>query len=326
VSFGTVVAFNAYLLQFFEPISALGQRYTLLQSAMAGAERVFKLLDTQASDAPVKSSAPATDGGFAFSFENVSFSYKPGAPVLQQVSLNAKRGEKIALVGPTGAGKTTLASLLARWYDAEQGVVRVGGLDVCGMPQAELRGHFAFVPQDVFLFPGTVATNIAVGEEPDRDRVERVLRRIGAWDIFTRRSGGIDCAVEERGVNFSAGERQLIAFARALYRDAPILILDEATASVDSDTEARLQKALGELLKDRTALIIAHRLSTIRASDRILVMHKGRIVEQGTHEQLLAAGALYARLYELQFSRPDQPPPAASAPASQATVESSTRR
>lgn len=302
-SFGTIVAFNAYLVRFFEPISALAQRYTLLQSAMAGAERVFGLLDTDARDEPSGKPAPDVERDEAFAFERVFFEYKPGVPVLRDVSFDAQRGEKIALVGPTGSGKTTCTALLLRLYEAQRGVVRVSGRDVRGVPREELRRAFAVVPQDVFLFPGTIATNIAAGEEPDRERVREVLRRIGALDLFERRERGIDAVVEERGGNFSAGERQLIAFARALYRDASVLILDEATASVDSDTEARLQRALEEVMKGRTALVIAHRLSTIRRADKIIVFHKGRVLEQGGHEQLLALGGLYSKLYELQFAR-----------------------
>jgi ATP-binding cassette subfamily B multidrug efflux pump len=307
VSFGTVVAFNAYLLMFFEPISALAQRYTLLQSAMAGAERVFGLLGSDDEvDAPVRAdaAAPATSGTSAFSFDHVTFEYKPGAPVLSDVTFSARRGEKIAVVGPTGAGKTTLASLLLRLYDATDGVVRVEGQDVIGLDRVSLRRRFAVVPQDVFLFPGTVLSNIGIGDaEPDRARVEAALRRIDAYDLFLARPGGIDAKVDERGENFSAGERQLIAFARALYRDAPIIVLDEATASVDSDTEARVQRALDELMRGRTAIIIAHRLSTVRAADRILCFQRGRLVEQGTHQELLRTGGLYSKLHRLHFAR-----------------------
>jgi len=246
----------------------------------------------------------AFDPSVAFELDGVTFSYKPGVDVLHEVSFAAKAGEKVALVGATGAGKSTVASILLRLYDINDGAVRVFGRDVRAYPRDELRRNFAVVPQDVFLFPGSVLTNISAGDvAPDRAKVTRALERIGALDLFERREGGLDAPVLERGHNFSAGERQLIAFARALYRDPPVLILDEATANVDSDTEARLQRALEGAMKDRTALIIAHRLSTIRAVDRIVVFHKGRVVEQGTHDDLLAAGGVYSRLYRLQFAR-----------------------
>ena len=303
VSFGTIVAFSAYLTQFFEPISQLAQRYTMVQGAMTGAERVFSLLEVGEVDCESKPSAPSGDAEHALSLEGVSFSYKPDVPVLSDVSFSVQRGERVALVGPTGSGKTTITALTLRLYDAGKGVVRVFGDDVVGLDRHELRRRFAVVPQDVVLFPGTIAENVAAGAEPDRGRVASVLERLGALDLLTARPGGLDAPVGERGANFSAGERQLIAFARALYRDAPILILDEATASIDSDTESRLQHALTELLKGRTALVIAHRLSTIRSADRILVLRQGRLVEQGSHEALMARGGLYAKLHELQFSR-----------------------
>jgi len=312
VSFGTLFAFVEYINMFFVPIRDLSARYTLLQSGMAGAERVFELLENKDEDAPVQ--APSAGGDKkpeaqgaespAFELDHATFEYKPGSPVLYDVSIAAKAGEKIALVGATGAGKSTVASLLLRLYDVKEGSVRVSGRDVRETPRADLRRLFAVVPQDVFLFPGTIETNIATGDpEPDRAKVVRALERIGALDLFERREGGLSAPVAERGSNFSAGERQLIAFARALYRDPPILILDEATANVDSDTEARLQNAVGAAMKGRTALIIAHRLSTIRAVDRIVVFHKGRVVEQGTHEALLELGGVYAKLYKLQFAK-----------------------
>ncbi|HZF53686.1 MAG TPA: ABC transporter ATP-binding protein [Polyangiaceae bacterium] len=311
-SFGTLFAFVEYINMFFVPIRDLSARYTLLQSGMAGAERVFELLENKDEDAPVQ--APSAGGDKnpeaqgaespAFELDHATFEYKPGSPVLYDVSIAAKAGEKIALVGATGAGKSTVASLLLRLYDVKEGSVRVSGRDVRETPRADLRRLFAVVPQDVFLFPGTIETNIATGDpEPDRAKVVRALERIGALDLFERREGGLSAPVAERGSNFSAGERQLIAFARALYRDPPILILDEATANVDSDTEARLQNAVGAAMKGRTALIIAHRLSTIRAVDRIVVFHKGRVVEQGTHEALLELGGVYAKLYKLQFAK-----------------------
>jgi len=303
-TFGTVVAFSAYLTKFFEPLSAIAQRYTLLQSALAGAERVFRLLDVRAPDAPARTTqAPVGNPDVALELSNVSFAYKAGVPVLDNVSLAARRGEKIALVGPTGSGKTTITSLCLRLYEVDRGVVRVNGQDVRSMGREELRTKFAVVPQEVFLFPGTLAQNISAGRTPDLTRVEAVLRRIDAYDLLMKKQGGLEARVDEAGGNFSAGERQLIAFARALYRDAEILILDEATASVDSDTEARLQKALEEVIRDRTALVIAHRLSTVRASDRIIVLQKGHVVESGSHDQLLEQGGLYSVLYELQFAR-----------------------
>jgi len=303
VSFGTLVAFAAYIKEFFDPISALAQRYTLLQSALAGAERVFTLLDSSDPDCPPLERGEPGDSAFDVELANVEFEYKPGVPVLRDLSFKVPRGEKVALVGPTGSGKTTITALLLRLYEIKSGSVRVRGKDVRRYDREALRRLFAVVPQDVYLFPGTVLSNVAAGETPDRARVEEVLKRLGAYEVFARREQGLDTPVLEQGKNFSTGERQLIAFARAMYRDAPILILDEATASIDSDTESRLSRALSELLRGRTALVIAHRLSTVRAADRILVLQRGRLVEQGSHDQLIAHGGLYARLHELQFAR-----------------------
>ncbi len=309
VSFGTFVAFMQYLEQFFIPIRDLTTRYTLLQSAMAGAERVFGLLETKGlEDAGVSSSvAAAGNGELALEMRDVHFSYKQGTPTLRGVDLVAKKGERIAIVGATGAGKSTIAALVLRLYERDEGVIRVNGRDVRDYPREELRRLFAVVPQDVYLFAGTVASNVAMGEdEPDRARVEQALRRVGALDLFLAREGGLDAKIGERGSGLSTGERQLVAFARALYRDPPILILDEATASVDSDTESRLQQALHAVLEGRTSLVIAHRLSTIRSADRVIVMHRGRVAETGTHEELLATGGIYARLYRLQFGADEQ--------------------
>jgi ATP-binding cassette subfamily B protein len=307
ITFPLVVTFTQYIKQFFEPVSLLAQRYTLLQSAMSGAERIFQLLDEtalEASPAPVDPSRPeAASSDEAIALEGITFGYKPGVDVLKDVTLHVKRGEKVALVGATGAGKTTVTSLLLRLYEFEKGTARVLGKDVCAYDRRELRELFAVVPQDVFLFAGTIASNVAMSDEvPDLPRVEAALRKIGALDLFLKRPDGLQARVDERGANFSAGERQLLAFARALYRDAPLLVLDEATASIDSDTEAHLQAALEAVVEGRTSLVIAHRLSTIRAVDRILVFHKGRIVEAGTHDELIAKNGIYARLYRFQFA------------------------
>jgi ATP-binding cassette subfamily B protein len=305
VTFPIIVTFTQYVKQFFEPVSLLAQRYTLLQSAMAGAERIFGLLDVEETDpAPLETAKCAPDGPAdeAVALEHVTFEYKPGVPVLKDVTLHIKRGEKVAFVGATGAGKTTVSSLVLRLYEVADGVVRVLGKDVRGYDRHALRERFSVVPQDVFLFAGTVLSNVAMSDPtPDRAKAEQALSRVGALELFARR-GGLDAKIDERGANFSGGERQLLAFARAVYRDAPLLVLDEATASIDSDTEARLQLALDAVMEGRTAIVIAHRLSTIRAVDRIVVFHKGRVVEAGRHEELMAKGGVYARLYRLQFA------------------------
>jgi ATP-binding cassette subfamily B protein len=311
ITFPLVVVFTQYIKQFFEPVSLLATRYTVLQSAMSGAERIFKLLDetslesigAPAASAPTSSAAAPVDENEAVVVDDVTFSYKKGVPVLRDVSFRVKKGERVALVGATGAGKTTVTSLLLRLYELDHGQARVLGKDIASYDRRELRDLFSVVPQDVFLFAGTVASNVAMSDDtPDLAKVEQALSRIGALDLFLRRPDGLMARVDERGANFSAGERQLLAFARALYKDTPLLILDEATASIDSDTEARLQAALEVVMQGRTALVIAHRLSTIRAVDRIVVFHRGRVVESGSHDELLAKGGVYARLYRLQFA------------------------
>jgi ATP-binding cassette, subfamily B, multidrug efflux pump len=301
-SFAKIVMFTQFVRQFFEPVSLLAQRYTLLQSAMAGAERVFQLLDMKdvegADDAAAEAQGakPATDAGeVALAFDNVHFAYREGQPILRGVSFSVKRGERIAIVGSTGAGKTTVSSLLLRLYEIDQGKIAVLGNDLRSYSRADLRAKFSLVGQDVFLFTGTILSNIAVGHEVDEARAAEALRQVGGASMLEER--GISALVEERGSNFSVGEKQIIAFARALYRDAPILILDEATASVDSDTEAKLQLATDAVMRSRTCLVIAHRLSTIESADRILVFAQGEIAESGTHRELLALGGVYAALH-----------------------------
>jgi ATP-binding cassette subfamily B protein len=285
---------------------------------MAGAERIFQLLDEtelEEDRGTIARVPEAAAGEAALAFEGVDFAYKKGHPTLTDVSFRIQEGEKIAIVGPTGAGKTTVTSLLLRMYEHQEGVVRVRGQDIEALTRNALRNLFSVVPQDVFLFSGTVLSNIAMGDaNPDLERAREALRRMGALELFERREGGLHAKVDERGGNFSGGERQLISFARALYKDAPFLILDEATASIDSDTEARLQTALDAVMQGRTSIVIAHRLSTIRAADRILVFQRGRLVEQGTHDELLDLDGVYARLYRLQYAQPEAvslpaPPP-----------------
>jgi ATP-binding cassette subfamily B protein len=315
ITFAILVTFSGYIRQFFEPISLLSTRYTVMQSALSGAERIFQLLDDADVEGFEEPKEPVEGkSDLAIELSHVDFEYKAGVPVLKDVSIVAKKGEKIAFVGATGAGKTTVASLLLRLYEIQSGTIRVMGRDVKDYPRSELRRNFAVVPQDVVLFAGTILSNVAVADAtPDRARALRAFDRIGASDLFRTRHGGehsdfLDAPVDERGSNFSAGERQLLSFARALYADAPILVLDEATASVDSDTEARLQKALEAVMEDRTALVIAHRLSTVRAVDRIVVFHRGKVVEQGTHDELIGRGGVYAKLYRLQFARQEGSP------------------
>jgi ATP-binding cassette subfamily B protein len=302
ISIGALIAFLQYAQRFYQPLSDLSEKYNILQGAMASAERIFQLLDTPVTIAtPERSYRPETVRG-EIEFDDVWFSYKEDEPVLRGVSFRVSPGETLAVVGHTGAGKSTLANLLLRFYDVERGAVRVDGVDVREWDLARLRRSVAMVLQDVFLFAGTVAANVRLGEESiDDERVRWAAREVHALPFIERLPAGFETAVRERGAGLSVGQKQLIAFARALAFDPSILILDEATSSIDTETEQLIQMALERLLAERTSVVIAHRLSTIQKADHILVMHKGEIREYGNHQELLAQRGIYYRLYQLQF-------------------------
>ena len=302
VELGTVVAFIQYIQQFFVPIRDFSAKYAVLQSSMTAAERIFALLDIEVEPSPAQPRRPAERRG-EIAFEHVWFAYRAGDWVLRDVTFRIAPGEHVAIVGATGSGKTTLTKLLGRLYEVPRGRILVDGVDVAERDPRALRGEIAVVLQDVFLFASSVAANITLGREDiPRRAVEAAAARVNA-DRFVQRLGGYDALVRERGSNLSTGQRQLLAFARALAHDPSILVLDEATSSVDPETEWLIQDGLGKLLAGRTALVIAHRLSTIENADRILVLHKGELREEGTHRELLARGGVYARLYRMQYER-----------------------
>jgi ATP-binding cassette subfamily B protein len=306
VSVGVVAAFLQYTRRFFRPIQDLSEKYNLLQASMAASERIFQLLDTapeiHAPADPVHLPAP---GRGEIEFRDVWFRYDPdGEWILRGVSFTARPGERVAIVGATGAGKSTIINLLMRFYEAGKGQILLDGVPIDRVPVAELRGRIGLVLQDVFLFSEDVRRNIRLGRDDIGDeRVLEASRRVGLDPFVDRLPAGYDQPLGERGTSLSVGERQLVSFARALAFDPLVLVLDEATSSVDSELEARIEEALRELMRGRTSLVIAHRLSTVQNADEILVLHHGEIRERGTHAQLLAKGGLYARLYELQFVR-----------------------
>ena len=299
LTYGAFFGFWLCAQKFFQPVRELAEKYNILQAAMASSERIFKILDTPAADPGPATPAPTLKGAVAF--ENVSFSYDGKTPVLEDVSFRVEPGRSLAIIGLTGSGKTTIINLLLRFYDADQGTIRIDGTDVRDLDVRSLRRQSGLVLQDAFIFGGSVEENIRLGERGiPRERVEAAADAVHAAPFIRRLPQGFDTQVLERGAALSSGERQLLSLARALAFDPRLLILDEATSSVDGKAEQFIQAGIQRLMKGRTSLIVAHRLSTIQHADRILVLHRGRVREEGTHAQLLAQDGLYRKLFRLQ--------------------------
>jgi ATP-binding cassette, subfamily B, multidrug efflux pump len=302
LTLGVIVAFLQYGLRFFRPIQDLSEKYNILQAAMASSERIFKLLDTPANVIAPEAPEEAPKAIAEIEFDQVWFAYKDDDWVLRDVSFRIRPGETIAVVGHTGAGKTTLISLLLRFYDVQKGSIRIGGVDIRLFDPLELRRQFGVVLQDPYLFTGTLAENIRLGTEwIVAEQVEAAAEQVNLLDFIRTLPEGFSHPIRERGSGLSTGQKQLISFARALAHNPRYLILDEATSSVDTETEFRVRDALARMVEGRTSIIIAHRLSTIQRADRILVMHKGRLRESGTHQELLAQRGIYWKLYQLQY-------------------------
>ena len=302
VSVGTLVAFGTYISMFWQPIMNLSNFYNQLITNISGAERIFEILDTDAEIVDAKDVTTMPEIVGAVDFDHVGFSYEEGTNVLNDVSFHINPGETIALVGPTGAGKTTIVNLISRFYNVDSGTILIDGTDISHVTLKSLRRQMGIMMQDSFIFSGTIMDNIRYGNHTATDEdVIRAAKTVCAHDFIMELENGYQTEVNERGSRLSAGQRQLISFARALLADPKILILDEATSSIDTETEIALQKGLSELLKGRTSFIIAHRLSTIRNADCIMYVDRGNILEKGTHEELMALGGEYYRLYMSQY-------------------------
>ena len=316
---GIMVAFVFYVQRFFDPIRSLTIQYSTMQRAMAAGQRIFEVLDVAVEiqdkpdaidpgEAGPSENGPSEDGG-AIEFRNVTFGYLPDQPILKDISFRVAPGETVALVGPTGSGKTSITALAHRFYDTWEGQVLIGGHDVRDITQASLGRDVAMVLQEPYLFSGTIFNNIRYAKTAaTHDNVIAAAKAVGAHDFIMRLRDGYDTQLDQGGVNLSLGQRQLLSFARALVADARILMLDEATANVDSHTELEIQRALAHLLKGRTAMVIAHRLATIRGADRIIVLQDGRIIETGNHGELMDSGGLYSRLYRMNYASFDDIP------------------
>ena len=317
VGFGTLVAFIEYINKFFIPIRDFSTKYAVMQSAITAAERVFGLLEMEPSIRSPAHPAANPEAAGSIEFREVTFSYIEGEPVLRNVSFRVAAGEHLAVVGATGSGKTTLTKLMARFYDVDRGEVLIDGVDVRNWELSELRRRIGSVQQDVFLFADTIEANIALWSgKIDGERVRRSAAGVNADGFIQKLPGGYRAPVRERGSNFSTGQRQLLSFSRALAHEPNILVLDEATSSVDPETEALIQDAVERIQRGRTSVVIAHRLSTIENADRILVLHHGEVREQGTHAQLMAKGGVYSRLYKLQVESGAESTAPPSTPAS----------